>query len=144
MIFGKSIKDFKFRTFGKEERSSFPYWYYHWKAFQLVALDLGVWKLKYLFHDIEKPWMRLFCKYETVQKWHRKHNRHHSNYKGGLDKVDWLALIIDNECSRYTKAKAQMSAREYIEYVIYTKDTSQEIKDAYMKYAIPLLGKLGL
>lgn len=49
----------KLRRFGKDERSSFPYWFAHWKAFNMVALQLGHWKFKYLFHDIEKPWLML-------------------------------------------------------------------------------------
>lgn len=83
--------------FTKDDRSSFPYWFAHWCAFQMTALNLGIWKFKYLFHDWEKPWMRLFCKYETVQKWHRSHRRHHPEYglKNGWDKVDWYEMIID-------------------------------------------------
>lgn len=46
--------------FDKESRSTFKYWFAHWCAFQMVALDLHVWRPKYLLHDIEKPWLRLF------------------------------------------------------------------------------------
>ena len=52
------------KKFDKKDRSSFSYWFNHWKAFQLVALSCNAWKFKYLFHDIEKPFIRLFCKYE--------------------------------------------------------------------------------
>lgn len=52
--------------FDKSNRSSFSYWFAHWCAFQLTALNLRRWKFKYLFHDFEKPWMKLFCKYKTV------------------------------------------------------------------------------
>jgi len=107
--------------FTKEQRSSFPYWFAHWCAFQMVALNLHIWKPKYLFHDIEKPWLRLFLPYEKVRKWHRSHSRHHVEW---LDKfpplmpigetgIDIDALIIDNECSRYTKQKSPMSAKDY-------------------------------
>ena len=70
--------------FTKEERSGFKYWFAHWCAFQMTALNLGCWKFKYLFHDIEKPILRLFFKYKTVQRIHRRNNRHHLEYKGGL------------------------------------------------------------
>ena len=64
--------------FTKEERSSFKYWFAHWCAFQMTALNNKCWKFKYLFHDIEKPWLMLIWKdYSRVQKWHRATNSHH-------------------------------------------------------------------
>ena len=99
--------------FTKKDRSSFKYWFAHWCAFQLTALNMRRWKLKYLFHDFEKPWMKLFMKYKSVQKWHREHNSHHLEYglKHGWDKVDWECLIIDWECSRFTKEAQPNGAR---------------------------------
>ena len=89
--------------FTKEERSTFPYWFAHWCAFNLTALNLRIWKFKYLFHDIEKPWLKLFLKdYAKVQKIHRLTNRHHLEYTG-KNGIDCEALIIDWECSRFTK-----------------------------------------
>lgn len=109
--------------FDKSNRSSFSYWFAHWCAFQLTALNLRRWKFKYLFHDFEKPWMKLFCKYKTVQKWHRNHNRHHLEYglKHGWDKIDWEALIIDWECSKLTKTEAQLDAYETMNYELNNK-----------------------
>lgn len=51
--------------------------------------------------------------YEKVQKWHREHRRHHLEYKGRR-KIDWDAFIIDNECSRYTKASSPYSAQAWL------------------------------
>ena len=45
--------------FTKEERSGFKYWFAHWCAFQMTALNLKCWRPKYLLHDIEKPWLSL-------------------------------------------------------------------------------------
>ena len=45
--------------FSKSERSSFKYWFAHWCAYNMTALNLGMWKPKYLLHDIEKPWLML-------------------------------------------------------------------------------------
>ena len=99
---------YKFKKFTKEQRSSFTYWYYHWKAFNLTAYHLGHWRFKYLFHDIEKPWLMLFWKdYNRVQKWHRTHNNHHVEFDGLWDAH---AMIIDWECSRFTKIDAPMDA----------------------------------
>lgn len=95
--------------FTKEERSTFPYWFAHWCAFNMTALNLKAWKFKYLFHDIEKPWLKLFWPYEKVQKWHRTHNRHHIEYEGNYDLE---AMMIDWECSRYTKTAEPLNARD--------------------------------
>ena len=86
--------------FTKEERSGFKYWFAHWCAFQMTALNLKCWKPKYLLHDIEKPWLKLLWgDYKRVQRWHREHNSHHLEYffthKG---KADWQAMVIDWEC----------------------------------------------
>lgn len=106
-----------FQKFNKSERSSFRYWYYHWKAFNLVAYYLNVWKFKYLFHDIEKPWLKLFLPYEKVQKIHRKYNAHHiPKLTDKPKKVDWEAAVIDWECSRFTKIDAPMTAYETYQY----------------------------
>ena len=104
------INDKKFKKFDKSQRSSFSYWYNHWRAFNEVARDLHIWKLKYLLHDIEKPWLKLILRdYKKVQKWHRLHNSHHLEYPG---EKDWIAMIIDWECSRYTKKAAPRTAIE--------------------------------
>lgn len=106
--------------FTKEERSGFKYWFVHWCAFQMTALNLKCWKFKYLFHDIEKPWLKLiFGDYKEVQTIHRNHNKHHIQYwfkqKFNDNKVDWEAMVIDWECSRFTKEAAQLNARETLE-----------------------------
>ena len=108
--------------FTKEERSSFPYWFAHWCAFQMVALNCHRWKFKYLFHDIYKPWLRLFMSYDKVQMFHNKHSNHHLLYVfvNGMKKVDWEAMIIDWECSRFTKHAAQLNAKDEAERIIST------------------------
>lgn len=103
--------------FTKADRASFKYWFAHWAAFQMVALNLGIWKPKYLFHDFEKPWLKLFLKYSTVQKFHRKNNRHHLSFKSP-SRIDWVALVIDWECCRFTKAECPLNARETYEAAI--------------------------
>lgn len=103
--------------FDKESRSSFRYWFYHWYAYQLTALHLKHWKFKYLFHDIEKPWLRLLWKgdYKKVQEWHRKHNSHHVEYMLINNHYDPEAMIIDWECSRFTKKAGQLNAADTLE-----------------------------
>lgn len=101
--------------FAKEERSTFKYWFAHWCAFQMTALNLKVWKPKYLLHDIEKPFLKLFFKYTTVQRIHRKYHNHHPEYWRGPDYIDINAMLIDWECSRFTKAANQFTVSETLE-----------------------------
>lgn len=110
--------------FTKSQRSSFPYWFAHWCAYNMTALNLGCWKFRFLFHDIWKPFQKLIYKdYSKVQYKHRYNNKHHLSYwinrefsDKALTKLDYLGMIIDWECSRYTKAAAQKNAYEtYLE-----------------------------
>ena len=120
--------------FTKEERSSFSYWFAHWCAFQMTALNLKVWRPKYLFHDFEKPWLRLFMSYDKVQKIHRKHNRHHLSYTGKKSK-DYEAMLIDWECSRFTKESSPRTAYEELNKIFNENKISKEEYD----YCINLL-----
>lgn len=134
----------KYKTcqmFTKADRSSFKYWFAHWCGFQLTALNLGIWKPKYLLHDIEKPWLKLLWKgdYKRVQKWHRTHNKHHLEYglKHGWNAIDWKALMIDWECCGLSKQEAQLDARETLEYEISRdkwKPYAKEIKSRLEQY----------
>lgn len=138
----------KYKTcqmFTKADRSSFKYWFAHWCGFQLTALNLGIWKPKYLLHDIEKPWLKLLWNgdYKRVQKWHRTHNKHHLEYglKHGWDAIDWEALMIDWECCGLSKQEAQLDARETLEYEInrdkwkpYTKEIKSRLEQYLNRY----------
>ena len=123
--------------FTKEERSSFKYWFAHWCAFQMTALNLKCWKFKYLFHDIEKPWLRLFLPYDRVQHIHRTSNNHHLQYKYP-NRIDWEAMVIDWECSRFTKEAAPLTARETMMMKI-RKDNS--LKHILLTNMLPILDK---
>ena len=140
------MKDYKsFKMFTKKDRSSFKYWFAHWCGFNLTALNLGIWKPKYLLHDIEKPWLKLLWKgdYKRVQKWHRTHNKHHLEYglQHGWDAIDWEALMIDWECCGLSKQEAQLDARETLEYEIkrgkwkpYTKEIKSRLEQYLNRY----------
>ena len=124
--------------FTKEERSSFKYWFAHWCAFQMTALNLKCWKFKYIFHDIEKPWLKLFLTYDKVQNLHRTLNNHHLQYKYP-NRIDWEAMVIDWECSRFTKEAAPLTARETMMMKI-RKDNS--LKHILLTNMLPILDKL--
>lgn len=102
------------KGFNREERSTFKYWFAHWCAYNMTALVYHCWKFKYLFHDIEKPWLRLVMSYERVQRLHRMHNRHHPQCRCGVYKLDYEAMLIDWECSRFTKIASPRTAIEMI------------------------------
>lgn len=113
----------------------------------MVVLNLGVWKPKYLLHDWYKPWLKMFgVPYKKIQKFHRINSSHHLEY---LDykhphKLDWMAMIIDWECSQYTKEACHRNAREEMENWI-----SNNINDTYViyhlnRYMRPLLDKYNL
>lgn len=136
-----------FSMFSREYRSDFNYWFAHWCAFQLTALNLHIWKFKFLFHDFEKPWMKLFYRgdYKKVQKWHRTHNSHHLEYglEHGWDRIDWEALVVDWECCGLTKRDAQLDARETLEYEISRKKWKPYAEEI-LKYIEPVLERLEL
>ena len=127
--------------FTAKERAGFKYTFAHWCAFQMTALNMRIWKFKYLFHDIEKPFlMLLFKDYSKVQKIHRKYNRHHLEYEGAKG-IDFEALIIDWECSHHTKEKSQRRVREEC----YNKIAQGHPKsDVIKNKIIPLLEKYNL
>ena len=127
--------------FNKEERSTFKYWFAHWCAFQMTALNLRCWKLKYLFHDIEKPWLMLLWKdYKRVQKWHINHNKHHIEYPNEYY-IDWEAVVIDWECSRFTKVSSPRTAREEMKRVIESNPKYEILLKIKM---LPILNNLNL
>ena len=129
------------KLFPESQKSTFVYWFAHWRSFNLTAMLLGVWKFKYLFHDIEKPFLMWMWKdYPRVRAWHRTHARHHWQYKGKKG-YDFMAMVIDWECSRFTKKDAQMNAWETWLYDCkhhpeYTKYLLQDI--------LPILDRLHL
>lgn len=95
-----------------ENDGTFKYWFAHWCAYQMIALNCKAWKFKYLFHDIDKPFLALFIKnHKRVKEIHRRFNKHHITYSK-RKKRDWEAMIIDWECSRFTKSFRTRTARE--------------------------------
>jgi hypothetical protein len=126
--------------FTKSERGTFKYWFAHWCAFQMTALNLRRLKPKYLLHDIEKPFLKLFWDYKKVQKWHRTHNSHHTEYKG---QWDTYAMVIDWECSRFTKSEAQLNAYDTLKNMVVHESDFEKRMILYREIA-PTIFNLGL
>lgn len=156
--------------FTKKDRSTFPYWFAHWCAFQMTALNCNAWKFKYLFHDCEKPWLKLFLPYPKVQTIHRTYNKHHpewlenhlSSYIYELDndenlinkflaKFDYEGAILDWECCHYTKSEEPLDAHEeykrLLSYDNFNKKYPFITKYCYNEFSMKLMKaikKLGL
>lgn len=128
------------QLFKSEEKSTFKYWFAHWCAYNMVALNLKCWKFKYLFHDFEKPWLRLFLPYEKVRNFHRRNNKHHLTYKNP-SKIDWEAVMLDWECGRFTKADCPRNCREEIESL---KERKPQYYETAKEHLIPLCDKFNI
>lgn len=136
------------KKFSKGQRSTWRYFWAHWFAFQMVAITLGIWKFKYLFHDWYKPWLKMFgMDYKKIQIFHRYHSKHHIEYFENQSNIpqrfDWDALIIDWECSQYTKEACPRNTRQEMEYVLETS-SDDYIKHVLNRYMRPRLEELGL
>ena len=134
------------KLYPESEKSTFAYWFAHWRAFNLTAMLLGVWHPRFLLHDIEKPFLMLIWRdYPRVKEFHRTHARHHWKYNGKRG-YDYLAMVIDWECSRFSKADAQMTAYETYNYELHkfikAKDMNKMKK--LQLYVFPILEKLNL
>jgi hypothetical protein len=75
-----------------------------------------------------------------VQKWHRTHNRHHLEY-AGKKSYDFEAMVIDWECSRFTKISSPLTARgEYERMCMSYPDMNpcikHDIKSALIKLGL--------
>lgn len=117
--------------FTKADRSTFKYWFAHWCAFQMTALNLGCWRWRFLLHDWEKPWLKLFLPYDKVKKIHIRFSHHHTM---SPRKKDWLAMVIDWECSRFTKLESPLNAYEYL----------MKCRPENKEYILPILKQLNL
>lgn len=130
--------------FTKDQRSTFRYWFWHWLAFNRTAHALGVWRFRHLFHDIEKPFLRLVWPYEKVRHWHHTHRKHHLEYRDPSHR-NWVDMYIDWECSHLTKLACIRSGTEeawhkfhkthemdWTEYHYFIK-AAKEVKSAVLK-----------
>lgn len=115
---------------------TFKRWFAHLLAYNLVAINYNAWKFKYLFHDIDKPFMGLFFKDDFIKKYHRTHSKHHMEYHKPHN-IDYIAMVIDWECSGLTKKQNQLNAWETL-HTHY--DYVSNIHKTFTKDAIAILG----
>lgn len=153
------------KQFIKEDRATWRYFWAHWFAVQMVAITVGAWKFKYLFHDWYKPWLKMFgVKYSKIQQYHRHHSKHHPEWllsrleKMDLrresaydlfDKFNWEEMLIDWQASKYTKEACPRGAAKELENYLafirknpkYSKLTKYHFIAAVKYYCIPIIHK---
>lgn len=112
---------------------NFRYWFKHWKAFQKTAISLHHWRLRFLFHDIEKPFFQMIFSHKIVSRWHRRFHRHHPEYIFPFLR-DYTAMIIDWQCAASTKPDKPLDVL----------DTLNKYYSELRNRIIPILIKLGL
>lgn len=117
------------KKFTKQQRSTFSYWLWHNLAFNYTAIKCKAWKFKYIFHDMEKPFLMLLWRdYKRVQEFHRNHNRHHIEYPK-YNKWDLEAMIIDWECSGLTKTASPLNAIDTLRGMVIKGNPDLYIED---------------
>ena len=105
----------------------------HRKAFRIVEKQLlGRNTFRSLFHDLDKVFLYPFFNYKTVHNFHNKHARHHE--LKAHTHSDFVQMVIDWECARYTKPDKPLNARETL-YKFYPHLENK---------ILPILNELGL
>lgn len=105
----------------------------HRKAFRIIEKQLlGYNTVRSLFHDLDKIILYNFFEYKTVHDFHTNHMKHHS--KKAKSQTDFIQMVIDWECARFTKPDKPLNARETL-YKFYP-----ELEDN----VIPILETFGL
>lgn len=89
----------------------------HRKAFREVEKQLlGHNTFRSLFHDLDKVILYNFFDYKQVHNFHRNHMRHHEVKARTYN--DFVQMVVDWECARFTKPDKPLNARETL-YKIY-------------------------
>lgn len=100
-----------------DQAGTLKYQLAHMFAFNMVLLNLGVWKFKYLFHDCDKLITRIlfFGNMEKVQRYHKSHCKHHTECYLRTGKMDPVAMAVDWESFTLTKDFGKLNAEQTLE-----------------------------
>lgn len=114
--------------------NKFLYTIKHKRAFLEVEKRLlGRNTLRGWIHDVDKLIMMLVLPGKVVSRIHRKYAGHHDNGKAKT-REDYIEMVIDWECARYTKPDKPLNAVQTMEK--YYPHLRSEIE--------PILKELGL
>ena len=97
-----------------KNRDRIEYTLKHRKAFRETEKKLlGHNTIRSLFHDLDKVILYNFFDYTKVHDFHRKHTRHHE--LKAHTHSDYIQMVIDWECARFTKPDKPLNARETLD-----------------------------
>lgn len=95
----------------KENIGAIKYTLEHRKAFKKVEKELlghNTWRS--IVHDIDKVILYNFWEHKKVKEFHRKTARHHVENNIKKTKGDYIEMVIDWECARYSKPDKPLNA----------------------------------
>ncbi len=93
------------------DKKHIKYTIIHKKAFLIIEKKLlGKNTIRGYLHDLDKIILYIFFDYKTVHNFHRKYSKHHS--LKAKTKNDYIQMVIDWECARYTKPDKPLNAKE--------------------------------
>ena len=99
---------FKYR---KENIGAIKYTKEHRKAFKKIEKEiLGHNTIRSIVHDLDKVILYNVCPHKKVKNFHRSTARHHIESKARKNRADYIEMIIDWECARYTKPDKPLNA----------------------------------
>lgn len=99
---------FKYR---KENIGAIKYTLEHRKAFRKIEKELlGYNTIRSLFHDVDKVILYNIWPHKKVKHFHRSTARHHVENNIKKTRNDYIEMIIDWECARYTKPDKPLNA----------------------------------
>ena len=95
----------------KENIGAIKYTKEHRKAFKKVEKELlGYNTWRSIVHDIDKVILYNFLEHKKVKEFHRKTARHHVENKIKKNKKDYIEMVIDWECARFSKPDKPLNA----------------------------------
>lgn len=100
------------------DREHFKYTLKHKKCFLMVEKQLlGKNSLRGYLHDIDKLFLYLFLRpgSKWVSNFHREYSRHH--VVKAKSRGDFIQMVVDWECARYTKPDKPLNARETLNQI---------------------------
>ncbi len=98
----------------KDNLNAIKYTIEHRKAFKKIEKQLlgkNTWRS--IVHDLDKVILYNFLPFKSVKNFHRKTARHHDN-SIKKNRNDYIEMIIDWECARFTKPDKQLNAYDIL------------------------------
>ena len=103
----------------RENIGAIKYTKEHRKAFKKIEKEiLGHNTWRSIVHDLDKVILYNMWPHKKVKNFHRNNARHHIESKVNKNRGDYIEMIIDWECARYTKPDKPLNAYDTL-YKIY-------------------------